>query len=142
MNSSLFTYNITRPYPFAWFTPVAFIGGAIAIVIFSLLNLASTGYYLSAEYSTNPNVTDSGRVWFYHWPSFLTSKVQPTCQPLNIQVNSNFFTNQTGLTYTLTAAWQPSNGTIQDVSLSLTYHNNPIQSCVINSIEVDLEAED
>jgi hypothetical protein len=142
MHSSLFTYNITRPYPFAWFTPVVFIGGAIAIVLFSLLNFVSTGYYLSVEYSTNPNVTVSGRVWFNHWPSFLTSKVQPTCQPLDVQVNSKFFTNQTGLTYTLTAVWQHSNSSIQNVSPSLTYYNNPIQNCLINSIEVDLEAED
>jgi hypothetical protein len=142
MHSSLFTYNITRRYPFAWFTPVVFIGGAIAIVLFSLLNFVSTGYNLSVEYSTNPNATVSGRIWFNHWPSFLTSKVQPTCQPLDIQVNSKFFTNQTGLTYTLTGVWQPSNGSIQNVSPSLTYYGNLIQDCVINSVEVDLEAKD
>ncbi len=45
MDSSMFSYNISRPYPFRWFTPVVFVGGAIALVLFSLLNLVSTGYY-------------------------------------------------------------------------------------------------
>lgn len=142
MHSSLFTYNIKRPYSFAWVTPVVFIGGTIAIVLFSLINFVSNSYYLSVEYSTNPNSTISSKIWSNHWPSFLTSKVQPTCQPVDIQVNSKFFTNQTGLTYTLTGVWQPSNGSIQNVSPSLTYYDYLIQDCVINSVEVDLEAKD
>jgi hypothetical protein len=50
--------------------------------------------------------------------------------------------NQMGLTYTLASLWQPSNDGIQNVSPSLTYYNNPIQDCVINSVEVDLESQD
>lgn len=46
MASSMFDYSISRPYPFRWFTPVVIVGGAIALVLFSFLNLVSTGYYL------------------------------------------------------------------------------------------------
>jgi hypothetical protein len=141
--SSIFSYNLSRPYPFKWFTPVVFTSGVIAIVLFSLLNFVSNGYFLSVEAVTNPNATVSQGVWFNHWPSFITAKVQPTCQSADISVNSKFFTNQTGLTYTLTSVWQRAENVKQNnISSSLTYHNNRIQDCVTNAIEVDLEAQD
>ena len=45
MESSIFSYSITRPYPLRWFTPVTVVGGTVALVLFSFLNLLSTGYY-------------------------------------------------------------------------------------------------
>ena len=71
-------------------------------------------------------------IWFNHWPSFLTSKVQPTCEALDVQINSKFSTNQTGLTYTLTNIWQSTKEDSVDVLSSMTYYNNPIEDCVIN----------
>jgi hypothetical protein len=142
MHSSYFSYNIAKPYPFVWFTPSVFIGGTIATVLFSLLNFISSGYYLNVQYSSNPNATVSEAIWFNHWPSFLTSKVQPMCEALDVQINSNFFTNQTGLTYTLTNAWQSTKEDSVDVLSSMTYYNNPIEDCVINYIEIDLESLD
>jgi hypothetical protein len=44
MSPSLFSYKISRPYPYAWFTPVALIGGTIALALFSVLNVVSSGY--------------------------------------------------------------------------------------------------
>jgi hypothetical protein len=142
MHSSFFAYNVTRPYPFKWFTPVVLIGVVIATTLFSFLNFVSTGYNLEVEYSTNPNATISDGIWFNHWPSFLTSKVQPTCQALDIQPNTKFFTNQTGLTYTLTNVWQPSTNEPSGILSSLTYYNNPIEDCVVQSIEINLESMD
>jgi len=143
MTSSLFSYNISRPYPFRWFTPVVFVGGAIAIALFSFLNFISNGYLLSVETCTNPNITVSQGIWFKHWPSYFTGNARPSCQSVDIPVNSKFFTNQTGLIYTLTSVWQPDATTEQNIiSPSLTYQNNLIQDCVINAIEVDLEALD
>jgi len=57
--------------------------------------------------------------------------------------STEIFTNQTGLTYTLTNVWQQSaNGILESPLSSLTYLNNPIQSCMVNVIQVDLESED
>ena len=142
MPSSYFSYNISKPYPFAWFTPSVLIGGTIATVLFSLLNFVSSGFYLNVQYSSNPNTTVSDAIWFNHWPSFLTSKVQPTCEALDVQINSKFSTNQTGLTYTLTNVWQSTKEDSVDVLSSMTYYNNPIEDCVINHISIDLEAMD
>jgi hypothetical protein len=41
---SLFSYPLTKRYPFPWFTPVAVALGIIFAVLFSLLNLAADGY--------------------------------------------------------------------------------------------------
>ena len=45
MHSSMFNYAVSRPYPVRWFTPVVFVGGTIALVLFSFLNFVATGYY-------------------------------------------------------------------------------------------------
>ncbi|KAK4549260.1 hypothetical protein LTR36_007719 [Oleoguttula mirabilis] len=144
-HSSMFSYNITRPYPMRWFTPLCIIGFIIFTVLFSFLNFVSTGYTLVVQESSNPNATVDSGVWMHHWPSFLTSKVQPTCQTVNLPVGSKFFTNQTALTYTLTDVWQPQAGGAgagYGIAPSLSYYNNVIENCSVNSIEIDFAAMD
>lgn len=46
MALSFFTYNVTRPYPFKWFTPLVIIGGCLAFTLFTVLNLITSGYYM------------------------------------------------------------------------------------------------
>jgi len=143
--SSLFSYGITKPYPFRWFTPLVVVSFIILTVLFSLLNFVSTGYTLVVQESSNPNITVHSNVWMRHWPSFLTSKVQPTCQTVNLPVGSEFFTNQTALTYTLTDVWQPQAGGAgagYGIAPSLTYYNNVMENCSVNSVEVDFSAMD
>lgn len=146
---SIFSYNISRPIPFRWFTPVALIGGAVMVAIFTFLNFASSAYELTIETSADPNATvakfmDSMNLW----PSYLTSKVKPTCQPTSLPVNSEFFTNQTALVYTLTSVWQETprelgqDAPARTYSPSLAYLANVLENCYINSIQIDVESQD
>jgi len=57
MHASRFSYNITRPYPFRWFTPLVICGGIILAVLFSLVNFAANGYYMKTVYTNDPNTT-------------------------------------------------------------------------------------
>lgn len=57
MYSSWFSYNIARPYPFRWFTPLVVLGGIVLTVLFSLVNLGANGYYLRTVYTNDPNTT-------------------------------------------------------------------------------------
>ena len=57
MYQSLFSYNITRSYPFRWLTPVVIIGGIVATILVSFLNVAATGYELYSLSSADPNAT-------------------------------------------------------------------------------------
>lgn len=138
---SIFSYNVTRRYPFKWFTSVTVVGAVIFLVLFSFLNFVSTGFNLVVQYSANPNATVAGDVWLERWPSYLSHKVQPTCQTADIPVNTQFFTNQKALKYTLTAVWQKNNTSL-NILPSLTYYNNRLDECTITSIEINLEAMD
>ena len=44
MAVSFFSYNISRPYPFKWFTAVVLLGGTLFTVFVSLLNFSADGY--------------------------------------------------------------------------------------------------
>lgn len=57
MHDSLFSCDLTRPYPFKWFTPVVFIGGIVIAALISFVNFASTGYELVPAPSNDPNRT-------------------------------------------------------------------------------------
>ncbi|KAK8112527.1 hypothetical protein PG984_013053 [Apiospora sp. TS-2023a] len=139
---SFFTYNISRPFPYRWFTPVAVVGGLLLAVGFTLLNFASVGYLLVVETSPDPNATVAANP-LQPFPSYLTSKIQPVCQPITLPVGTQFFTNQTALTYTLTGVWQEGAGDNgPTVSPSLTYHQNPLQNCSVSTIQIDIESQD
>lgn len=137
----IFNYGVTRPYPFRWFTPLVLVGILVATVLFSFLNFASNGYDLVVKNSSNPNQTISEGLWFQNWPSFLAGKVKPTCESVDIHVNTLLSTNQTALTYTLIGVWQMQGNNRSIVPL-LTYLNNPVDQCVICSVEMDLSALD
>ena len=84
----------------------------------------------------------SEKVWFEHWPSYLTTKVRSSCQTVDISANSHFFTNQSGLTYTLTGIWQDAGSGARNISPSLTCQNNIFQDDVVTAVEMDLESFD
>lgn len=54
----------------------------------------------------------------------------------------DFFTNHTGLTYTLISVVEPSRASNDTLPPSLSYLNNPIENCEISLIEIQLEAAD
>ena len=146
--SSFFRYAITRPYPFRWFTPVAIIGLVIFTILFSLLNFVTTGYTLVARETSNPNATIDGNVWKSNWPSWITKNVQPTCGPAELSVGSELYTNQTALKYTLTDVWRPSTGgpggagASDGITPTLSYYNNVLENCTVNSIGMDFSSAD
>ncbi len=61
MHASYFSYHISRPYPFRWFTPVALSCGVVLAVLFSMVNLAGNGYHLRSIYTNDPNTTLSAQ---------------------------------------------------------------------------------
>ena len=46
MAQSFFSYTLTRPYPFRWFTWAVVLGGISFTVFFSFVNIAADGYIL------------------------------------------------------------------------------------------------
>lgn len=139
---SYFSYPITRRYPFAWFTYVVVIGGILATVLFSFLNLATNGYNLETIYTTDPNSTSSRDYWFQHAPFSWTGKIEASCQPLSLTRGSTYFTSNFGLVYTLDKIWNREGNESQETYPSVSYYNTTMQDCTIPEMTIQMERRD
>lgn len=135
-HQSFFTYNLAKPYPFRWFTPTAVVIFIFATGLFTLLNLAATGYFLVNHVSTNPNITVTHGTWFAKWPSFFVGNNRAKCQSAMIYNMDTFFTNNTALTYTVVGITQSDKNAVLD---SLEYNSNVLDDCAVSSVDVDLQ---
>jgi hypothetical protein len=122
---SFFSYAITRPYPFRWFTWVVVIGGLVATVLLSIINLAADGYVLKSIYTTNPNATlaEYANKWYEKRPWSWTNRASASCQPQLLTTGASVFSTNLGLTYTVSAI-SPANSL--NITPATPYMNNPL----------------
>lgn len=138
-HNSSFSYNITRPYPFRWFTPVTVVAAILLTALFSYLNYATNGFELVVTTSSDPNATVTDLTALHGLPALLTGKYKPNCQPVSLSTNAQFFTNSTGLRYTILKVTQDAG---RDILPTLTYSNNVLEDCRISSIDLDVSSHD
>lgn len=62
MHQIRFEYDLNRPYPFRWFTPVAVIGGLTLLVVFSFINLGANAFDTISVYTNDLNGTKSNEL--------------------------------------------------------------------------------
>lgn len=67
-DESAFSYPITRPYPFWWFTSAVIVGDTICAALFSFVAVAADGYNVNPEYVLDLNDTISKSYWFQQPP--------------------------------------------------------------------------
>lgn len=138
-HESFFSYTITRPYPYRWFTPVAISGGIILLVAATVINMVASGYELISECSMDPDATTNQHVWFKNWPDWLAS-TKPTCAATIVPLETSLYTNNTVLPWTLLSASEyDASGNTTD-SESLYYYNYQLQNCSISGIQVTVES--
>lgn len=140
MHQSFFSYNLTRAYPFQWFTPTVVVGGIIAATLVSFINFASAGYELAARSSNDPNgtVEDPSRYGGIRWPSYLIGDTQATCAPVTLPLNTLLFTQNNAISYTLMSVWRlKHDGTRVNLG-SLVYHNNRLERCTVTEVNIDV----
>lgn len=137
-----FSYSLSRPYPYRWFPWVTCIGALLLAVLFSAINVAAVGYETELQFTTSPNETLARKSWtdrpLFSW----FDKTRTTCQPQNIPVQSQVFTNNSGLTYSLERMYQVRNDGSQVVLPSVSYMNNVLQSCNVTSVNLDISSTD
>lgn len=136
MQSSMFSYNVTRRYRYAWFTPTVLVGGLAFLILFSVVNYASTGYRFVIQQSTTPNVTVD-KYQLPGWTQFVAHGLRPSCQPTTIDVGSTVITTNNALLYTITSV--QNNG---ERLPSLLYRNNPLNECTVTSINIFMDLMD
>ena len=89
--------------------------------------------------STKPNTTESSYTWFGSWPAFLVGNLQATCASTNVPLNTQFQTNNTAFSYVLKAVWAQDDTGRRTATGTLVYHNNPLQNCSIDYVQIQLE---
>lgn len=139
MHASIFSYNLSRPYPYRWFTPVVLVGGLLATVLFSVVNLAANGYQLQTVYVTDPNATISQKYWYTTGAFGLNSKLKSTCEPQNLLLGTQLFTSNLGLSYTITKIQHDGNDSPEP---AVSYLNHTLEECQVDSVDVHLARAD
>ncbi|KAH8664874.1 hypothetical protein BGZ61DRAFT_462478 [Ilyonectria robusta] len=144
MHTSWFSYSITKPYPFRWFTPVTIVVGVILTVIFTLVNLASSGFYMKTIYTDDPNGTMASETfWYMKEPFNWEADVAVKCQPKILSVGDRFFTSNLGLQYEIKSITRSTDGSTRPTSLpSVPYLNNTLEGCYLTQSVLNLQKAD
>jgi hypothetical protein len=136
----LVSYPVTRDYPYKWFKWLVLFGGIFMIVVSSILNFSANGYSLAVKYTTYPNETSAEKSWIQSFS--LDGKKVSSCEPHNLQVNTQYYTDKLSLVYTLSNIWQvQSDGRIRTLP-SLPYTYNPLVHCTVPLVVLDLRQSD
>jgi hypothetical protein len=136
MAGSILSYGVTRNYPYRFFTLSVAVGGLAFLALFSIINLASSGFTLIVQYSSDPNATVTQQS-FYGMPNLFASKTKPSCQPSSINGQTKIATTNNALLYTVTSVQSYHNGTLLP---SLVYLNNPFESCNVSQVAMYMES--
>ncbi|KAK8127035.1 uncharacterized protein PG998_002794 [Apiospora kogelbergensis] len=138
-----FSYPVSRPYPFQWFTPLVIVGGLVLAVLFSLMNFPANAYDMKLETSIDPNQTireEGPHSPFGWWDG---DNLKPKCQPFELSVGSLFFTTNRGFLYTVEKVYRhnPKTNNDDDMDQSVFYLNNPLD-CHPTSVVISLTKDD
>lgn len=142
MYESIFSYSLSRPYPFRWFTPTIIVGGIVATAVLSFLNIAATGYEMNAVESSNPNATTASKTFFHNWPSFMTGNNRPSCDAKILGVSDEYYSSNTAFSYKVQSVWQNSSNGIMQYFGDVPYYNNPLRNCSVPIIEIFFQGMD
>ncbi|KAK8096081.1 hypothetical protein PG999_014103 [Apiospora kogelbergensis] len=139
-----FSYGVTRPYPFQWFTPLAIVGGIVLAVLFSFMTFPANAYDMKLEPSFDPNKTIREEAPYSPFGWWDGDNLKSKCEPFDLSVGSRFFTNNKGFLYTVDKVYQhdPKTNKDDDVVQSVPYLNNPLEDCRPTDIIISLTKAD
>ncbi|KAK8849042.1 hypothetical protein PGQ11_015522 [Apiospora arundinis] len=139
-----FSYPISRPYPFQWFTPLVIVGGLLLSVLFSFMTFPANAYDMKQEPSFDPNKTTKEEVPYLPFGWWDGENLKPKCQPFDLSVGSRFFTTNKGFLYTVDKVYQynPETNENETVVQSVPYLNNPLEDCHPTDIIISLTKDD
>lgn len=139
-----FSYSVSKPYPFQWFTPVVIVGGLVLTVLFSFITYPANAYDMKIETSSDPrgfekdHRPDSPFSW---WAS---EDLEPKCEPFDLSVGTQFFTTNKGFLYTVDKVHQtnPETDEIDDMDQSVPYLNESLRDCRPTKLIIGLTKDD
>ena len=138
MHASTFSYHVSRPYPYKWLTPIVIIGGLLATVVITMVNVATNGYEMISTTTNDLNATLAQTTWFHTWPSFFSGSTQPKCDPSLISSGSAVATNKTMSPFTYKVAFLAQDEILRSSISSMPYSQNPLQHCQVAGLTIDI----
>jgi hypothetical protein len=129
--ASIFSYNVTRPFPFPWFTWAVLASGTILTVLFTFVAVASNAYELDSVYTTDCNNTEGRQEWYSKPPFAWFNSLEAKCQPNLLTVGASYKTSNRGFVYSLSGI-QNGSGLIPAVA----YKSAPLRGCDVEEIRI------
>lgn len=136
MHESIFSYGLVRPYPFKWLTPIVIVGGILATVLFSFINVAATGYDMVAVETSDPNSTIAEKTFFSNWPSLFVGNTRSSCESKILGVNNIYYTTNAALSYKVDSISQGGDEGDPKNFGDVPYHNNALRNCTLPKVEI------
>ncbi|RYC54354.1 hypothetical protein CHU98_g11854 [Xylaria longipes] len=134
-----FSYNITRKYPYEWLTPLVGAGSLIAIGVILFINIITESYDLVSTSTNNPKeVLKDGNPYSNspHWLASFLKVTQATCTYTTLPLNSEIFTTNYVMPYTIKKIWhQNDDGSTENYG-SLVYLDNPLLHCNVTDVTI------
>lgn len=134
---SIFSYPVTRPYPWFWFTWSVVTGFSVLGVLFSFVAVAGNAYQFQSVYTTDPNGTESHREWFQRAPFSWLAAMESKCQAAQLTVGGQYFTTNRGFVYTLDSIRRESLVANEALS-SEPYRNATLVDCDVAEIRINM----
>jgi hypothetical protein len=136
------SYSLSRPYGLGrGFKGWVLLGSIVLFGILTVFNLATNGFDKQLRYTTDPNSTEANREW-YNTPFFTwgDDSLEPKCQNTEIPVGHEFITTNLGLRYTVRSIlYFPPGSDNGEERPSISYHNNTLTHCHVNTINISLK---
>ncbi|KAI0448338.1 hypothetical protein F5B21DRAFT_497849 [Xylaria acuta] len=138
MHSFGISYNLTRNYPYKWVTPVAVIGGLIAIATITFINIITESYDLVAISTNNATLTLQRNHQNSSLLYYLTRNTQATCAPTALPINSKIFTTNYAIPYTISSVWRQNQDGSNENQGSLVYLNSQLLDCNVTAVTIEV----
>ncbi|KAI1359654.1 hypothetical protein F5Y08DRAFT_332165 [Xylaria arbuscula] len=136
-----FSYAPQRKYPYKWLTPLVAAGGLVAIVIVLFVNIETQSYELVATPTGNISGSQVESSHSNSLLKFLSRDSSMSCGYTALPVNSEIFTKNYTLPYTITRVWQQNTDETSDNQGALSYREHALNDCNITKVAITVNGK-
>ncbi|KAI0553639.1 hypothetical protein F4679DRAFT_598928 [Xylaria curta] len=131
-----FSYALQRDYPYKWLTPLVAAGGLVAIVIVLFVNIETQSYELVATPTNDISASQANNPNSSLLPRLLTRDSNMACDYAKLPVNSEIFTKNYALSYTIRSVWKQSADGTKENQDALSYREHALNNCNVTSVRI------
>ncbi|KAI0803799.1 hypothetical protein GGR55DRAFT_699772 [Xylaria sp. FL0064] len=136
-----FSYTLKRDYPYKWLTPLVVAGGFVAIAIVLFVNIVTQSSELVATTTNNISSLQAKHSQSNGLIRYLRRDLNVSCDYTTLPVNSEVFTKNYALPYTIRTVWQhDANGKPENQG-ALSYREHALNDCNVTSVGISINGK-